>query len=123
MVATAGVSEAGVAVAWATVVDDSTEVQDELAQPTAAPASAALQAALAQSATPYRKLAFEHKHSDVTGTQPVVVCMLLIQFCCIKLVKTALITLTRSLPRHDMVKTIEVACEDHFLQHQIFIAT
>lgn len=77
-----GVSEVEVVEVASAVVDvDITDTQDELAQVTAAPASAALQAALAQSAIPYRKLTFEHRHSDVTGTQPVVVCMLLMQVC------------------------------------------
>lgn len=48
----AGVSVVGVEVASAVVDDDSTDSQDDLAQLTAAPASAEVQAALAQSATP-----------------------------------------------------------------------
>lgn len=72
----------GAAVAAAAEVGAITAAHDWLAKATAAPASAALQAWFAQSEMPYRKLLFEHRHSAVTGTQPVDVSMLLMQFCC-----------------------------------------
>lgn len=84
VVAAASEVVSGVAVVAAVVVAAgvSTLEQDAVAYEYAAAASAALvHALLAQSRMPKRKFELEHRHSLVTGTQPVDVSMLLIHCC------------------------------------------
>lgn len=75
------VAAAVVVAAAAVLVDAVTLAHQESTQLRAALASLEVQDSLAQSVIPYTKFWFEQRHWSVTGTQPIVVRMLLTQFC------------------------------------------